>query len=321
MLLRCANTSLFSLASDAGEGANPTPCYVVRAETSPFMATHNLLMCGGTNGVAKLFAVGDDGVLENRGTFTCAQQNNGRRGKGAMLVRDVAFVDANTAAVCTDSGSTAMWDIRTSSATASVPPSCVFGNKQSAQAMCAKRDGFTIAIACKERLCLWDARKPNKALSVYSDIHTDEVTCICFGRSHPNSLISGSMDGLVCATDTAQAPDAEEAPKSKKSDEMDADAEEADDDDDDDMEDGEYGELLDAVLSVEHPVERIEFLGDDDSQLSVITCDECVSLWSLQTVCFFFLFLSSCFFSFLFFFFFTVFIVFLFSFCAESKDC
>ena len=295
MLLRCANTSLFSLASDAGEGATPTPCYVVRAEASPFMATHNLVLCGGTNGVARLLAVGDDGVLSARGALSCVPTAPARGRKDALLVRDVAFVDANTSAVCVESGHTAMWDIRTVSPEATSAPSCAFGNRQSAQAMCAKRDGYTVAIACKERLCLWDARKPNKVVSVYSDIHTDEVTCLSFARSHPNTLVSGSMDGLVCATDTMQAPDAEEVPKHKDK-AGDGEMDEEGSGDDDDMEDGEYGEQMDAILSIEHPVERIEFLGDDDTELSVITCDECISIWSLPTVCyddhhaFFFLF-------------------------------
>lgn len=275
MFLRCASTSLFSLASDAGAGAAPTPCYVVRAEASPFLATHTSVLCGGTNGVARLLEVGADGTLTAHATLSGAAAAPGSR--DAQPVCDVAFADAHTAAVCLETGRTTLWDLRVRG----TAPAGVLGNAQRAQAMCANRDGHTLALACGARLCLWDARQPARALAVYRDIHTDDVTTLCFARSHPRTLVSGAMDALVCATDTTQAPDSTPASASADA----AGCGSGDGDDDDDMEDGEYGELLDAVLSVEHPVERIEFLGDDDTQLSVITCDECVSLWSLPTVC------------------------------------
>ena len=281
MFLRCASTSLFSLASDAGAGAAPTPCYVVRAEASPFLATHTSVLCGGTNGAARLLGVGADGTLAALATLPGAPVPTaaaGARG-GAQPVCDVAFADAHTAAVCLETGRTTLWDLRAHPGTVAPTPACVLGNTQRAQAMCANRDGHTLAVACGERLCLWDARQPARALAVYRDIHTDDVTCLCFARSHPRTLVSGSMDALVCATDTSQAPDDDDSSSAA------AAAAAGHGGDDDDMEDGEYGELLDAVLSVEHPVERIEFLGDDDTHLSVITCDECVSLWSLPTVC------------------------------------
>ena len=279
MFLRCASTSLFSLASDAGAGAAPTPCYVVRAAASPFLATHTSVLFGGTNGTARLLSVAADGTLTPLATLPgAAPSSSSSPAAAAQPVCDVAFADPHTAAVCVESGRTPLWDVRARAAGAGPPPACVLGNTQRAQAMCAKRDGCTLALACGERLCLWDARQPARALAVYRDIHTDDVTCLCFAPAHPATLVSGAMDALVCATDTAHAPD----PVSSAGASAGASADAGSDDMD---EDGEYGEVLDAVLSVEHPVERIEFLGDDDSQLGVITCDECVSLWSLPTVC------------------------------------
>ena len=278
MFLRCASTSLFSLASDAGAGAAPTPCYVVRAAASPFLATHTSVLFGGTNGTARLLSVAADGTLTPLATLPGAAPSSSSSSPAAAAqpVCDVAFADPHTAAGCVESGRTTLWDVRARAAGAGTPPACVLGNTQRAQAMCAKRDGCTLALACGERLCLWDARQPARALAVYRDIHTDDVTCLCFAPAHPATLVSGAMDALVCATDTAHAPDPVGSASAGAS---------ADAGSDDMDEDGEYGEVLDAVLSVEHPVERIEFLGDDDSQLGVITCDECVSLWSLPTVC------------------------------------
>jgi WD40 repeat protein len=58
---------------------------------------------------------------------------------------------------------------------------------------------------CGER----DVRQ-NKLLASYGECHQDDVTQLDFHPSQPNVLLSGSMDGLVCAYDFSQTLDEDE---------------------------------------------------------------------------------------------------------------
>lgn len=52
-------------------------------------------------------------------------------------------------------------------------------------------------------LLFWD-RRSNELLGSYSDSHQDDITQVCFHPSKPDSLSTGSTDGLVCVFDIGQ---------------------------------------------------------------------------------------------------------------------
>ena len=53
---------------------------------------------------------------------------------------------------------------------------------------------------------VWDLRQTSTPVHTYSEVHSDDITSLVFhpDRSqHANILLSGGMDGLICATDTS----------------------------------------------------------------------------------------------------------------------
>ena len=86
----------------------------------------------------------------------------------------------------------------------------------------------------------------NKPFCSYTDAHTEDITQIRFHPSEPNSVLSGSMDGLICMYDASLALV------------------------------NNTDDLLTTVTNTELPIARFGFIG---SAVYCITTMESLSFW------------------------------------------
>ena len=60
--------------------------------------------------------------------------------------------------------------------------------------------GHLLAAGTQSAVLIWDTRRAGKPLCRW-EVHTDEVTQVCFQPGSEHVLLSGSVDGLICALD------------------------------------------------------------------------------------------------------------------------
>jgi len=60
--------------------------------------------------------------------------------------------------------------------------------------------GHLLAAGTQTAVLIWDTRRAGKPLCRW-EVHTDEVTQVCFQPGSEHVLLSGSVDGLICALD------------------------------------------------------------------------------------------------------------------------
>lgn len=65
--------------------------------------------------------------------------------------------------------------------------------------------GDYLAAGTDGQVLFWDARTTKQRLA-FADTHAGDVTQVLFHPSHPNLLVSGSVDGLVAVHDVAVGP-------------------------------------------------------------------------------------------------------------------
>lgn len=105
-------------------------------------------------------------------------------------------------------GYAALWDARTPTAS---PATQLRGPSGAAYVSLATQGSY---VACGTELKvadayidLWDVRQMSAPVCTYEEAHSDDVTSLAFHAepSHAGVLLSGGMDGLVCAIDTHMA--------------------------------------------------------------------------------------------------------------------
>ena len=105
------------------------------------------------------------------------------------------------------SGYVAVWDAR---ATAIEPQMRLAGPRTSPYLSVAS-NGVYVATGTELEgsdalIDVWDLRHTTAPVHTYSEVHSDDITSLVYHpdqSQHANILLSGGMDGLICATDTS----------------------------------------------------------------------------------------------------------------------
>lgn len=104
-------------------------------------------------------------------------------------------------------GYVAVWDARE----ATTEPNTRLVGPSGAPYLCVATSGTYAAVGTELQnsdayIDVWDLRQTAAPLQTYSEVHSDDVTSLIYHPDktrHPNVLLSGGMDGLVCAIDTS----------------------------------------------------------------------------------------------------------------------
>ena len=134
--------------------------------------------------------------------------DNGKA-SGGSVVTGLTFVPGSDAVLtCSENGRVFIWDIRAPAAPA-VKFSCPYAGGMTTSCVCARADGKAVAAGVGSSIRLWDVGT-RKVITTYEEAHTDDVTVLKFHPRAEHQLISGSLDGLVCITDTSVPPTMDE---------------------------------------------------------------------------------------------------------------
>ncbi|CAN6468911.1 unnamed protein product [Victoria cruziana] len=109
--------------------------------------------------------------------------------------------------------------------------------------------GYLLAAGCSSQICFWDLRN-SRALACLEDSHVDDVTQVKFIPEHKNTLVSGSVDGLLCIFNT-----------------------EGDINDEN---------QLDSVMNVGTSISKLGLFGDRSRKLWCLTHIETLSVWDWE---------------------------------------
>lgn len=112
--------------------------------------------------------------------------------------------------------------------------------------------GHLVVAGADGKLLFWD-RRTQKPLGCFADTHAKEVTQVLFHPAHPNTLVSGSVDGLIAVYDMAGGLDEDEGFK--------------------------------AALNIETSCARVGFYGAAGEKLWCSSHTETLHLWEWQAAC------------------------------------
>lgn len=178
-------------------------CYVLHTATTAAGPAMQWAACSGSNGLVRVYD-----VAHPRGQLPLLATLDQKKVAGDAAITGVTFLSGGTAPgavlTCSENGRMFLWDVRTPAAPAvkfSAPP--VGGMSMSC--VCSRLDGKVVAAGVGSSIRLWDVGT-RKVIAVYEEAHTDDVTAIRFHPFAPSQLITGSLDGLVCITDTSVPP-------------------------------------------------------------------------------------------------------------------
>lgn len=232
-------------------------------------ASHNIVACAGSNNLIRIYD-----VSQPRRQAPLLATLNPAKPAGNSPVTGVVFVE-NALISCSESGRLFLWDLR-APATPAAKFSCPPAGGGDTSCVCVRGDGKVVAAGVGSSLRLWDVGT-RKVMTTYEEAHTDDVTMVKFHPTVSNRLISGSLDGLICVTDTSISPTPD-----------------TDEDEGDTLVSGTLQVILFCnvlvyyfsflVLSVEHPINYFDFTDQQAKTIGVITCDEEFSVWSLESV-------------------------------------
>lgn len=184
--------------------------------TSPAYVTH-LLSLSTSFGVPTLLAVADDSSLTliDKTTGVVGQTHrpftDGSRITQAKVL-PLASSSTNTGSflASVSNGAVAAWDARSGLEKTSwvlqgpsrAPYLCVEPNAANPNMVVAGTEMYGHG---DSDIDIWDLRSPKAPVSKYNEIHSDDITSLCFHPdtgAHASILLSGSTDGLVSAIDT-----------------------------------------------------------------------------------------------------------------------
>jgi WD40 repeat protein len=252
--LRPCAVSVFSLASE-GPSDTPDHCYVLHMAAPRHGPP--VFACSGSNGAVRLYDASSSSAGSSlRVVATAAASSLGPHVTGVSC----SAGPTPLVAACSEEGKVLVWDprdgLRAPALSLRVP-----GSAGDTLCVSLRDDCRALAAGRGEKVVVWDLAAPRSPCRSYAEVHTDDVTAVAWHPSAPEKLLSGSTDGLVCATDVSAPAPAEP---------VDEDGEPDD------------GDALFLVLSVGNPVETFSVLGAADDLLGVVTCDEQFSIWQLD---------------------------------------
>lgn len=247
--------------------------YVLHTASTTVTGKH-IVACSGSNNIVRIYD-----VSQPRGQLPLLATLDQTKFVGDSTITGLSFLEGGAAPgavlTCSESGRLFLWDIR-APATPAVKFSCPPTGGMITSCVCSRGDGKVVAAGVGSSIRLWDVGT-RKMIAVYEEAHTDDVTDIKFHPVAQSQLISGSLDGLICITDTSVPPTSEEA-----------------EDEGDTLVSGIYFYIylffnimlyfIIIVLSVEHPISCFDFTDQQAKSIGVITCDEDFSIWSLESV-------------------------------------
>lgn len=109
--------------------------------------------------------------------------------------------------------------------------------------------GQLVAAGTQSAVLVWDVRSAARPLHRF-EVHTEAVSAVRFQPGSPTTLLSGSVDGLLCAIDCTQADE---------------------------------DSAVTSIYNTEAPVASLGFFGDAPSaQVYVLSSVETLSVWNLQ---------------------------------------
>jgi len=271
-----------AMAAEADSGIDPT-CYVLCSAAATATAR---FAAGGSNGLARVYDATPAAGLE--ATFSVAAAAPGALADVALL----SPVGTTLVALSVD-GAVSLWDTRMPPTAATAVLRCGRGGGGDATCVCGSDDMRMVAVGHGSTLKVLDLAT-RRLLAQYEEAHTEDVTRVEF---HPNvrtMLLSSSLDGLICCTDTAvplpppshhqqQHQHQQQQQRHQPHVAAYANDDEGGDEDGDSDAEADDGDSLALVLSVGHPVEDFVVAGASANTLAVITCDEQFSLWSLDS--------------------------------------
>ena len=127
---------------------------------------------------------------------------------GVTCMPPNAAITADVGAIvwsCSENGIIAAWDVMRSPGSVAS-----FGETRRAPFGCISvgLGGTLIAAGTDEgsesRIMFWDVRRLQEPLTIFDESHSDSITQLCFSPNGSTSMISGSVDGLVCAFDLSK---------------------------------------------------------------------------------------------------------------------
>jgi len=155
-----------------------------------------------------LVALCDDGTLhvfDKTHWHAPARTIRPTESEAITAVANLEYV--NTAWVGTSRGGyLALWDARA----ASHAPASKLAGPSGAAYLSLATSGVYMAAGTEIQgtdawIDVWDARNTSAPVRTYGEAHSDDITSLVFHGDtvkHPGILLSGGMDGLVCAIDT-----------------------------------------------------------------------------------------------------------------------
>ncbi|KAK4170324.1 WD40-repeat-containing domain protein [Cladorrhinum sp. PSN259] len=117
--------------------------------------------------------------------------------------------DPSESIVCTtgENGTISVWDLRHDPLKA--PAMTIQGPGIPLLSLATSQSTHSLAVGTElanhqASILIWDLRTPSlESKQFYSDLHSDDITCLSYHPSSPNILLSGSTDGLINISDTA----------------------------------------------------------------------------------------------------------------------
>eukprot|EP01028_Stygiella_incarcerata_P004184 TRINITY_DN1888_c0_g1_i2.p2 TRINITY_DN1888_c0_g1~~TRINITY_DN1888_c0_g1_i2.p2 ORF type:complete len:440 (+),score=116.76 TRINITY_DN1888_c0_g1_i2:122-1321(+) len=174
-----ASFSHFSLTKSVLNSIGEEECFVLQTcALGGFIATSS------SNNVIKIFDVDN---LNFRGSLTA---------HGASVTDLKRFGSDSTSLVTSsEDGNAIVWDLR------SFEPSATLRPGSSVYSVAVNQDASIVACAGSSHISLFDMRT-GKMFGRIEDAHMDEITQLYFHPFQRNVVVSGSLDGLICAFDT-----------------------------------------------------------------------------------------------------------------------
>lgn len=198
-------------------------------------------VCSNSENLLAVSACGPGHVIKvyDKMSLTCVNQLPGHSAK----VNDLHFfpADPNGLYSASSDGTLRLWDLR--APMTNVHTFSTGGREVWAASVSI--DSNFVAGGVLASLRTWDLRT-RKAYRAYSDVHTDDVTCV---RSHPflaSVFVTGSEDGLMCAVNNASV---------------------------------HQDDALEAVINVNVAISRIGFLGAQAQQVYAVTNVHGIQIW------------------------------------------
>uniref|UniRef100_A0A7N0V378 Uncharacterized protein n=1 Tax=Kalanchoe fedtschenkoi TaxID=63787 RepID=A0A7N0V378_KALFE len=152
-------------------------------------------------------------------------------------------LDSNLLHSCSSDGTIRVWDVRTFQQVAMIGA----GSSQEVFSLSVGGAGNNLlAGGCEAQVHIWD-RRNQKRIASLEESHMDDVTQVRFVPGHQNTLVTASVDGLICVFDTAS-----------------------------DINEDDH---LESVLNVGTSIGKVGFFGETSQQLWCLTHIETLSLW------------------------------------------